>query len=106
MVLMAGMELPARAVREQISSAIDIFIQISRLQDGTRKVTHVTEVSGMEGDTITLQDIFVFKLERVDEDGSVRGSMQPTGIRPGFARKFALAGIELPPHLFDARKEW
>ncbi len=100
MVLMAGMDLPAKAIREQICSAIDIFIQVQRLQDGSRKVTHVTEVSGMEGDTITLQDIFLFKLDKVDEDGHVQGSMQPTGVRPGFAEKFAMAGIEFPNHLF------
>jgi pilus assembly protein CpaF len=102
MVMMAGMELPARAIREQIASAIDIFIQVQRLQDGSRKVTHVTEVSGMEGETITLQDIFLFKLEHVDEDGHVRGSMQPTGVRPGFTNRFKMAGIELPNHLFGS----
>ena len=100
MVLMAGMELPARAIREQVSSAINVFIQVSRLQDGSRKITHVTEVSGMEGDTITLQDIFLFKLDRVDEDGKVRGSMQPTGVRPGFLERFKMHGIEMPNHLF------
>jgi pilus assembly protein CpaF len=100
MVLMAGMELPARAIREQISSAIDIFIQVQRLQDGSRKVTHVTELSGMEGDTITLQDIFLFKLDHVDEDGHVVGAMKATGIRPGFAHRFKMAGIDLPNHLF------
>jgi len=101
MVLMAGMDLPARAIREQIASAIDIFIQVQRLQDGSRRVSHVTEVSGMEGDTITLQDIFLFKLDRVDEDGKVVGSMQPTGVRPSFLHKFQMAGIELPATLFD-----
>ncbi|MEO9255463.1 MAG: ATPase, T2SS/T4P/T4SS family [Tepidiformaceae bacterium] len=100
MVLMAGMELPARAIREQISSAIDIFIQVQRLQDGSRKVTHVTELSGMEGETITLQDIFLFKLDHVDEDGHVVGAMKATGIRPGFAHRFKMAGIDLPNHLF------
>ncbi|MCK9518272.1 MAG: CpaF family protein [Dehalococcoidia bacterium] len=100
MVLMAGMDLPARAIREQIASAIHLFIQVSRLQDGSRKITHVTEISGMEGDTITLQDIFLFKLDRVDEDGKVIGRMQPTGIRPSFLSKFSLAGIEVPNHLF------
>ncbi len=102
MVLMAGMDLPAKAIREQISSAIDIFIQVQRLQDGSRKVTHVTEVSGMEGETITLQDIFLFKLDNVDDDGHVHGSMQPTGIRPGFVHRFKMAGIEMPSHLFTS----
>ncbi|GMV86210.1 MAG: hypothetical protein AMXMBFR80_20650 [Dehalococcoidia bacterium] len=106
MVLMAGMDLPSRAIREQVASAIHIFIQISRLQDGSRRVTHVTEVSGMEGDTITLQDIFLFKLDRVDEDGKVHGAMRPTGIRPGFVHKFAMAGIELPNNLFGTAEGW
>ncbi len=106
MVLMAGMELPSRAIREQVASAIHLFIQISRLQDGSRKVTHVTEVSGMEGETITLQDIFLFKLDRVDEDGKVHGAMKPTGIRPGFVHKFAIAGIELPNSLFGTAEGW
>jgi pilus assembly protein CpaF len=106
MVLMAGMDLPARAIREQIAAAIDIFIQVQRLQDGSRKVTHVTEVSGMEGETITLQDIFLFKLDHIDEDGKVKGSMQPTGIRPQFIHKFAMAGIELPAHLFNSGRDW
>ncbi len=106
MVLMAGMELPAKAVREQISSAIDVFIQVQRLQDGSRKVTHVTEVSGMEGDTITLQDIFLFKLDHVDDDGKVHGSMKPTGIRPSFAHKFAMAGIDMPNQLFGSGEGW
>jgi len=106
MVLMAGMALPSRAIREQVASAIHLFIQISRLQDGSRRVTHVTEVSGMEGDTITLQDIFLFKLDRVDEDGKVHGAMRPTGIRPGFAHKFAIAGITLPNNLFGTGEGW
>jgi pilus assembly protein CpaF len=107
MVLMAGMDLPARAIREQVASAIDVFIQVSRLQDGSRRVTHVTEVAGMEGETITLQDIFLFQLDHVDEDGKVHGSMQPTGVRPGFAHKFAMHGLELPATLFAAAgREW
>ncbi len=106
LVLMAGMDLPMRAIREQIASAIDVIIQVQRLQDGSRKVSHVTEVSGMEGEVITLQDVFLFKLDHVDHDGRVRGSMQPTGLRPSFVEKFAMAGIELPNHLFDGGKEW
>ncbi len=106
MVLMAGMDLPARAIREQIASAVHVFIQVSRLQDGSRKLTHVTEVSGMEGETITLQDIFLFKLDHVDTDGKVHGSMKPTGVRPNFAAKFALAGMEIPNHLFGSLGEW
>jgi pilus assembly protein CpaF len=106
LVLTAGMDLPARAIREQIASGIHLFIQIQRLQDGSRKVTHVTEISGMEGETITLQDIFLFRLDHVDETGKVHGSMQPTGIRPSFTEKFALAGIELPSNIFDSGREW
>ena len=107
MVLMAGMDLPARAIREQVASAIHVFIQISRLQDGSRKLTHVTEVSGMEGETITLQDIFRFNLERIDDDGKVVGSMQPTGIRPSFIEKFELHGIKVPDALFASKnREW
>ncbi len=107
MVLMAGMDLPSRAIREQIASAIHLFIQVTRLQDGTRKLSHVTEVSGMEGDTITLQDIFLFKLDHVDEDGKVHGSMNPTGIRPGFLHRFEIHGIEVPANLFQAKgKVW
>lgn len=100
MVLMAGMDLPARAIREQVASAINVFIQVSRLQDGSRKLTHVTEVSGMEGDTITLQDIFLFKLEHVDDNGKVVGKMVPTGVRPGFLERFQMHGISMPAHLF------
>ena len=106
MVLMAGMDLPARAIREQVAAAIHVFIQVQRLQDGSRKVTHVTEISGMEGDTITLQDIFLFKLDRVDEDGKVHGSMRPTGIRPSFVSRFQMAGIDLPNNLFGSGEGW
>jgi len=106
MVLMAGMDLPARAIREQVAAAIHVFIQVQRLQDGSRKVTHVTEISGMEGDTITLQDIFLFKLDRVDEDGKVHGAMRPTGIRPSFVTRFQMAGIELPNNLFGSGEGW
>ena len=106
MVLMAGMELPARAIREQVASAIEVFIQIQRMQDGTRKVTHVTEVSGMEGETITLQDIFRFHLDEVTADGRVVGDLRASGIRPGFVEKFLLAGITLPDGMFDEGKDW
>ncbi len=106
MVLMAGMGLPVKAIREQIASAVDVIIQVQRLQDGSRKVSHVTEVSGMEGETITLQDIFLFKLDHVDDDGKVLGAMKPTGIRPSFAHKFAMAGLEFPNHLFGTFTEW
>lgn len=100
MVLMAGMELPVRAIREQISSAIDLIIQQTRLRDGTRKITHITEVQGMEGDIITLQDVFVFKQTGIDDDGKVVGEFVATGVRPSFAERFHAQGIDLPPGLF------
>lgn len=100
MVLMSGVELPVRAIREQIASAIDLIVQQSRLRDGSRRIIQVTEVQGMEGDTITLQDIFVFEQFGVDEHGRIRGELRPTGIRPRVADKFAAAGIELPPGIF------
>jgi pilus assembly protein CpaF len=102
MVLMAGMELPAKAIREQIASAIDVFVQVTRLQDGSRRISHVTEVSGMEGDTLTLQDIFLFKLDNVDEDGKVHGKLEPTGIRPNFLSKFEIHGVKVPATIFAA----
>jgi pilus assembly protein CpaF len=99
MVLMAGMDLPVRAIREQISSAVDVIVQQSRMRDGSRKVTHITEVQGMEGDKIILQDVFLFDQERF-ESGRVIGSIKPTGVRPKFMPKFEEAGIELPPSVF------
>ncbi len=100
MVLMAGMELPIKAIREQIASAIDIIVQQSRLKDGSRKITHITEVTGMEGDVITLQDIFVFKQYGKDEKGRITGEIVPTGIKPRFLEKFETMGISIPPEVF------
>lgn len=100
MVLMSGMELPVRAIREQIASAVDVIVQQSRLRDGSRKVTRITEVQGMEGDVITLQDIFAFSQQGIDADGKVIGRLQPTGMRPRFYEKLQAAGFELPPTLF------
>ena len=103
LVLMAGMDLPLRAIREQISSAIDVIIQITRLKDGTRRVTHVTEVQGMEGDIVTLQDAFVFDYSAgVDEAGRLLGHAVATGVRPRFADKFRDLGIPLSPSVFRA----
>ncbi len=101
MVLMAGMELPVRAIREQIASAVDLIVQQSRLKDGSRKITHITEVVGMEGDIITLQDIFVYKQKGKDENGKMMGDVVPTGIKPKFFDKFDKAGIILPQDLFS-----
>ncbi|MDP4092181.1 MAG: CpaF family protein [Bacillota bacterium] len=100
MVLMAGMELPIKAIREQISSAIDLIIQQSRLKDGSRRITHITEVLGMEGEIITLQDIFVFKQSGKDEHGRILGDIVPTGIKPKFIEKFEKAGVTIPSDLF------
>ena len=99
MVLMAGMDLPVRAIREQISSAVDLIVQQSRMRDGSRKVTHITEVQGMEGDKITLQDVFLFEQEAY-ENGKVIGGVKPTGVRPKFMPKIEEAGISLPPSIF------
>ncbi|HYF82013.1 MAG TPA: CpaF family protein [Clostridia bacterium] len=101
MVLMAGMDLPVRAIREQISSAIDIIIQQSRMKDGSRKITHITEVQGMEKDTIILQDIFVFNEKGTDEKGRITGNFTATGIRPKFMEKLANTRVPLPNDLFN-----
>jgi pilus assembly protein CpaF len=103
MVLMAGVELPSRAIREQIASAIDLVVQIARFRDGTRRVTHVTEVNGMEGATIGLQEIYAFDHAMgVDEDGRHRGWIKPTGIRPAFAGRLKDEGLEVPARLLNA----
>jgi pilus assembly protein CpaF len=99
MVLMAGMDLPVRAIREQISSAIDLIVHQDRLRDGTRKVTAVTEVQGMEGDVIVMSDIFVFEQTGL-EAGHVIGRLRPTGIRPRFIQEIETAGVHLPPNIF------
>jgi pilus assembly protein CpaF len=99
MVLMAGMDLPVRAIREQISSAIDLVVHQSRMRDGTRKVVNVTEIQGMEGDVIVLSDIFVFE-QTGFEDGKLIGRLRPTGIRPRFMPDIETAGIHLPPNIF------
>ncbi|WP_043496527.1 CpaF family protein [Georgenia sp. SUBG003] len=101
LVLMAGMDLPLRAIREQIASAVDLVVQLSRLRDGTRRVTAVTEVQGMEGQTVTLQDAFVFDYSAgVDVNGRFLGRPIPTGIRPRFTDKFDELGIKVSPHIF------
>ena len=100
MVLMAGFELPVKAIREQMQSAIHMVIQISRFPDGTRKVVSVAEVSGMEGQVVTMQDLFRFEQKGIDTDGRVLGELKTTGIRPRFAEKFEVAGIHLPPDMF------
>ncbi len=100
MCMMAGMDLPQRAIREQIVSAVEVFVQASRLKDGSRKVVSVTEVQGMEGDIVVLRDIFVFEQKGLDEKGKIIGSQQPTGVRPRFLEKFEAMNIFLPPNIF------
>jgi pilus assembly protein CpaF len=99
MTMMAGMELPVRAIREQVSSAIDLVVHQERLRDGTRKVVNITEVSGMEGDVITMTDIFTFE-QLGYEDNHVLGRLRPTGLRPKFIEKIEASGIHLPPSVF------
>ncbi len=99
MVMMAGMELPVRAIREQVSSAIDLIVHEERMRDGTRKVVNITEVSGMEGDVITMTDIFVFEQSGF-EGGKIIGRLRPTGLRPKFMDKIESSGIHLPPSIF------
>ncbi|MGB7606473.1 MAG: CpaF family protein [Lutisporaceae bacterium] len=101
MVLMSGMDLPVRAIREQVSSAVDVIVQQSRMKDGTRKITHITEVQGIEKDIITLQDIFVFVETGTDDKGRVMGHFKSTGIRPKFMDKLINTRMHLPANLFD-----
>ncbi len=101
MVLMAGVDLPVRAIREQVSNALDLIVHQSRFKDGTRHVTHITEVVGMEGDIITLQDLFVFDHQMgFDEEGHALGSLKSTGLRPKFLEKLAASGIKVDPTIF------
>jgi len=102
LVMMAGYDLPARAIREQTAAAIDLMVHVSRLRDGTRRITHITEVEGMEGDIITLQDLFLFDFGAgVDEDGKFKGRLKATGIRPTFSGHLQDLGIKLPADLFE-----
>src|SRR5205807_2463215 len=105
MVSMANLNIPERAVRHQISSAIHAVVQIARLSDGTRKVIAISEITGMEGDVINMQEIFVFERHGIDESGKVRGQFRATGIRPRFAERLALSGCRLRPALFDSHME-
>ncbi len=100
MVLMANLDLPDRAIREQTASALHLLVHLARFTDGVRRVTHVTEVTGMEGQIVTLQDLFVFRQTGVDEEGRILGSIVPAGIRPSFTERFDAAGIHLPEGIF------
>jgi len=104
MVAMAGFDLPSKALRHYISSALDVIIQLTRLSDGSRKVVSVQEISGMEGDVVTMQEIFTFEQTGIDHNGKVKGRFRATGIRPKFVEKFQAMGIQLPNDLFDAAK--
>jgi pilus assembly protein CpaF len=101
MVAMANLNIPERAIRQQVASAIEVVVQVSRIADGTRKVTAITEITGMERDMITMQDLFVFEKMGIGEDGTVRGRFRATGIRPRCAERLAASGIHLPAEMFE-----
>jgi pilus assembly protein CpaF len=105
MVLMAGFDLPTKAIREQISSALNLVIQVSRMSDGSRKIVNVSEVTGMEGDVVVMQDIFVYEKRGVDREGKVLGDFRATGVRPKFLDVVHAAGIHLPATVFAYRKK-
>ncbi len=101
MIQMTGMRLSDRAMRQQIASAINMVVQVARLTDGTRRVTSISEITGMEGETITMQDVFLFQRTGVDRDGHVIGKFRPTGVRPRFAERLKVYGMELPRSFFE-----
>ena len=101
MIAMANLNIPERAVRQQVSSAIDLIIQVARLTDGSRRVTAITEITGMERDVITMQDIFTFERTGIGPDGRVKGAFRATGIRPKCTDRLAASGVHLPPALFE-----
>src|SRR5882762_3272356 len=105
MVSMANLNIPERAVRHQIASAIHAVVQVARLSDGTRKVVSISEVTGMDSESISMQDIFVFERRAVDENGKVRGTFHATGIRPEFADRLATSGARIRPALFESKTE-
>jgi pilus assembly protein CpaF len=100
MILMAGSNLPDRAMREQITSALDVIVQVSRLADGSRRVTSVVEVTGMEGPITATQEIYRFRRHGISSDGTVMGEFEATGIRPAFSERLAVAGVDLPTNMF------
>jgi pilus assembly protein CpaF len=100
MILFAGTNLPNRAMREQISSALDIVVQASRLSDGSRRITSITEVTSMEGEVITMQEIFRFRRRGISPEGKVVGAFEATGVRPQFMERLQVAGIDLPMDMF------
>ncbi|RPJ82294.1 MAG: CpaF family protein, partial [Acidobacteria bacterium] len=105
MVAMANMNLPERAVRQQVASAIHVVIQQTRMSDGSRKVTSISEITGMEGDVITMQEIFLFEKVGVTQDGKVIGRFRATGVRPKCCERLRASGIHLPPDMFEGVTE-
>lgn len=103
MIMMAGFELPIKAMRQQIASAVDLIVQVNRMQGGSRRVTHITEITGMEQDTVVMQDIYLYKKQGVDESGRTRGHFEATGIRPSFMSRLEAAGVRLPASAFAQR---
>jgi pilus assembly protein CpaF len=103
MVAMSNLNLPESAIRRQIASAIDVVVQVSRMSDGTRKIVNVSEITGMEGEVVTMQDVFVFRKRGVRENGEVLGDFLPTGIRPKFSERLLVSGIQLPTSMFEHR---
>jgi pilus assembly protein CpaF len=101
MVLMAGYDLPVRAIRQQVCSALDLIVHLARLRDGSRRVTSISEVLRMESDVITLQEIFKFNQKEITGDGKVVGRLEPTGMRPAFLEKFERYGVQLHTNLFN-----
>jgi pilus assembly protein CpaF len=102
MVLMSGIDMPVVAIRKQISAAIDLIVHMARLEDGSRKITQITEVSRMEGDVVTLSDLFLFEQSGKDEEGNIMGVIRSTGLRPSFNPRLVLAGFRLRPQIFGA----
>ena len=105
MVAMSNLNLPENAIRRQIASAIDVVVQVSRMSDGTRKVVSIAEITGMEGDVVTMQDVFVFRKRGIRENGEVLGDFMPTGIRPKFSERLLVTGIQLPMSMFEVTRE-
>ncbi len=101
MVLMAGLDLPERAIREQIASSLNVVVHLARLSDGSRKIVKISEITGMEGNTIVMQDIFIFEKKGIGPDGRVLGEFVATGVRPCFMEKFKVSGLEIPLHIFE-----
>jgi pilus assembly protein CpaF len=101
MIQMTGMRLSDRAMRQQIASALDLVLQVARMSDGSRRVTSISEITGMEGEIITMQEIFMYERTGVDQQGQVLGRFRPTGVRPRFAEKLKACGLQLPRVFFE-----